>query len=147
MLLTLPFLVVIGLGLPLLVWSSARALSSPDSASTPMPSARAMAVQVLAVQALVFGLAWLATVGAKLLVPWRSLFTPVTVLIATAVVAGGLSLAWLEARRPLGPRDVVRKALRRVSATEPAWLAATIAAALTEEFAYRGVLTALLPME
>lgn len=141
---TLPFLVVIGLALPFLAWSSARRLSSPDSRSTAMPSARVIAVQVLVVQALVFLLAWLAMVGAQLSVSWRSTFTPVTVLIATTVVAGGLVVAWLEGRRPLGPRDVLRTQLRRVAATEPVWLGATIVAALAEEFAYRGVLSALL---
>jgi membrane protease YdiL (CAAX protease family) len=68
----------------------------------------------------------------------------VVLLAAAATLAVSLAAAWLEARRPLPPHEVTRRALRSVGPTDPVWSGVALVAGFVEEFAYRGVLTALL---
>jgi len=103
-----------------------------------------MAAQLLVLQLLVFALAWSAMAASDLSLSWLGNITTQAVVIAAAVAAGSLLMAKLEARRPLGPHELVRKKLRGSSLTEPMWLVAMFAAAFAEEFVYRGVLTSLV---
>lgn len=144
MLLIVPFLLVVGVALPVLAWSSHRWLRTTDATQAALPSARALAWQTIVVQALVAGLASLAVWGGGLNVIWPSRLTVTGVLTAIGIVGVALVVAWLEGRRPLGPGNELRCTLRSVGATDPVWLLATTAAAVSEEFAYRGVLTEVL---
>jgi membrane protease YdiL (CAAX protease family) len=103
-----------------------------------------MAIQTLVLQGVVFGLALLASLAADLELTWRSVITATTSLAAVAVVSGAVFGAWLEARQPLGPRDSLRFKLRKVAAGNPLWITVTVVAGSVEEYAYRGVLTAVL---
>jgi membrane protease YdiL (CAAX protease family) len=144
MIFALPFLVVVGLALPLLSLSSYRRSLSVDPASEAGLPIRAIAIQIFVVQAVVLSLALLASFGADLALAWSSAFTLTAWLSAIMVSAGAVFVAWLEARTPLGPRDSLRRKLRQVAASNPIWIALTVVAGGVEEYAYRGVLTAIL---
>lgn len=108
------------------------------------PSVRALTVQILVIQTVVLGLARLASSGAALSLTWRSTLTPLIALETILLLVGVLFLAWLEARKPLDPRDTLRIRLRQIAVRDPIWIAVTLGAGFVEEYAYRGVLTALL---
>jgi membrane protease YdiL (CAAX protease family) len=144
MLAAIPFLVIVVVAMPVLAWVGYRAQRVPGTASVALPSARSMALQTIALQAVVGGTAWLAASGAGIAVSWRSILSAETVAVASLAVASALGFAWLESRRPLGPDEALRRRLRQVGALDPLWLATAIVAAVAEEFAYRGVLPALL---
>jgi membrane protease YdiL (CAAX protease family) len=144
LILALPFLIVVGLVLPLLSWSSYRRSLRAEPAPDATVSIRAMAIQIFIVQALVLGLALVASGAADLDLAWSSTLTVATVLSAGVAIAGAVFVAWLEARRPLGPHDTLRRKLRQVSASDPVWIAITVVAGSVGEYAYRGVLTAIL---
>jgi membrane protease YdiL (CAAX protease family) len=103
-----------------------------------------MALQTIVLQALVFGLAWLASAGTGITVSWQSRLGTLPLLATIALLALFTGVAWAEARRPLGARDVLRRKLRRASPADPVWLTLTLIAGIVEEYAYRGVLTAIL---
>jgi membrane protease YdiL (CAAX protease family) len=142
--LALPFLILIGLVLPLLAWNSHRQVTSSEVADDALPSLRALALQTIVLQTVVFGFAWLASASAGITVSWSSQLGPISLLGTIAVFALAMAVAWMEARRPLEPPDVLRRILWRASPTDPAWLTLTVVAGIAEEFAYRGVLTGLL---
>ena len=144
MVFALPFLVLVGFALPLLSWASYRRSLSVDPAPEAGLSLRAMTIQILVLQAVVLSLALLASFGADLALAGRSAFTVTTCLTAIMVIAGAAFVAWLEARKPLGPRDSLRRKLRQASASDPIWIAVTLVAGGVEEYAYRGVLTSIL---
>ncbi|WP_326534667.1 CPBP family intramembrane glutamic endopeptidase [Pseudorhodoferax sp.] len=128
----------------LLAWRSRRWLlrATPEEAEA-LPSLRALAVQTLLLQVLVLGAAWLAARGAGHDIAWRGQWSPSMLLLAGSILGATLLFAWLEAHKPLAPHDRLRRRLRQARATDPLWLAATAVAAVVEESAYRGVLTAL----
>jgi membrane protease YdiL (CAAX protease family) len=144
MLWTLPFLIVVGLVAPILAIASLRAAARTGSDPAQLPSSRAMAMQTLVAQGVILALAWLALRAPGILVAWRSRIDASTAGAAIAVVAASLLVASLEARRPLGPSDGLRKHLRSIRATDPWWLSVVVVASIGEEFAYRGVLTGIL---
>ncbi len=144
MLFTIPFLLAIGVVLPVLAWSSHRWLRTTKPTPEALPSAHALGLQTVLLQALIAGLAGLAVWGAGLNVTWLSSLTVASALIATGILVVALVVAWLEGQRPLGPGDEMRRTLRSVGATDPVWLLTVTAAAVSEEFAYRGVLTVIL---
>lgn len=139
----LPFLIVGGVLLPLLAWSSYRYLATDSAAPTSLPSLEAMAVQTIAVQAVVMALAWLALARIELPMSWASDLDAASLLATAVVVLAGLKMAQLEARRPLGPNETLRRKLRSAGLTK-LWTAAICAAAIGEEYAYRGVLFLLM---
>lgn len=143
MLWALPFLLVIGVLLPLLAWSSFRYLATESTAPASLPSPSAMALQAIAVQAVVFALAWLALVRNDLPLSWASEFDAASLVATAIVVLAGLKLARLEARRPLGPSERLRRRLRSTGLTK-LWFLAICSASIGEEFAYRGVLYLLM---
>jgi membrane protease YdiL (CAAX protease family) len=144
MLLAIPFLIVVGLALPVLAWLSYRAMSRTDSKSTDALSPRALAWQTLAVQAVVAGLAALAVWGGKIDVAWLSRVTLGSGLLTICILAAWLAMAWFEGRRPSGSKNELQRAFGNVSISDPVWLLATTSTAVSEEFAYRGVMTQIL---
>lgn len=139
----LPFLIVVGVLLPVLAWSTFRHLANESASTESLPSPEALAVQTIAVQAVVMALAWLALAHSELQLSWTSDTDWASIVAAAAVVLAGLKVAQLEARRPLGSGERLRRKLRGVGLTKW-WLAAIGAAAIGEEFAYRGVLFVML---
>ncbi len=139
----LPFLIVVGILLPWLAWSSYRHLASGSDAPESLPSPQALAAQTIIVQVVVAALAWLALAHSELTLSWSSDLNAAALVATVVVVLAGLGIAQLDARRPLGPRDRLRRKLRSVGLTR-LWLAAMGAAAIGEEFAYRGVLSLML---
>jgi membrane protease YdiL (CAAX protease family) len=144
MLLRLPFLLVVVVVLPALAWSSHRWAHSPGATDAAVPAIRVLGWQTVVLQTAVAGLAFLAIGGGEIEVIWWSSLTPRSGLLAVGLVAGALLVSWLEGRRPLGPHDSIRRRLREIRPTDPLWLLATVAAAVSEELAYRGVLTGLI---
>ena len=140
----LPLLLFTGVLLPLMALASRRRLMASDPGLEESLSTASLTLQALAVQIPVFFLAWLAASGTGIELSWRASVTPVTLLVTVAIVAGGLALAWLEGRRPRAANDALRQRLRQISPVDPAWLLVSVVAAVTEEFAYRGVLTLVL---
>lgn len=147
MLLMAPFLLVVGVVLPALAWSSYRWQRTSAVSPADLLSPRALAWQTVALQALVAALALLALWGGGIKVVWVSRLSAASILTTLGIVGLALAAAWWEARRPLAAGDELRRTLRRVSATDPVWLLATAAATISEELTYRGVLTqALSPL-
>lgn len=140
------FLLVVGVGLPVLAWLSYRWQRAAAVAPADLPSPRALAWQTVGLQLLVAGLALLAQWGGGIKVVWLSRLSAASGLMALGIVVAALGAAWWEARRPLAARDEWRRTLRRVGAADPVWLLATAAAAIAEELTYRGVLTQALSM-
>lgn len=141
----LPFLVVSLLAVPLLAWRSRRWLqqsSSRDEAA--LPSTRALTLQTLVLQGMMAGLAWLAAWSTNVRVHWWAVWSPTDVLLAAGVLAIALLFAMREARCAVASTDPLRQRLRQIHITDPWWITAAIAAAIAEEYCYRGVLTALL---
>jgi membrane protease YdiL (CAAX protease family) len=144
-----PLLIVVGILLPGVAIVSRRASARASESETgaepsELPSTNALALQSLVLQAFVSGLASLALRAPGVAVTWRSETTIASVTAGGAVVLVALVAAWIEARKPLGPDEGLRRRLRSLRATDPIWLAVIVAAAVGEEFAYRGVLTSLL---
>ena len=144
MLLSIAFLVMVGFVLPALSWSSHRSMGSPDTMKPALLSTRAIACQIVLVQAIVAGFASLAVWAAGLTVAWASRLTVAGVLTAIGIVGAASVVALVEGRRPLGRGTELRRLLRSVSPGDPVWLVATAVAAVCEEFAYRGVLVEIL---
>jgi membrane protease YdiL (CAAX protease family) len=140
------FLLLVGVVLPALAWSSLRWLRTTSAATEPtaLPSARALGWQTVVLQTLVAGVAGLAAWGGGLRINWLSRVTAAGVLTSLAILLVALAVAWLEGRRPLGSGNQLRRTLRSVGAADPVWLLATTIAAVSEELAYRGVLTDFL---
>ncbi len=144
MLLTLPFIITLGAILPLLAWQGLRHARADNTVNASAPTLRDIVIQLGIVQTVVAALAALAIYGAGLELNWRSSISLPTVVAALAALGCVLLLSLREARRPLGPDEVVRARLRKVAATDPAWIAVTVYAGFVEELAYRGVLLLLL---
>jgi membrane protease YdiL (CAAX protease family) len=142
--LALPFLVITGLVLPVLAWSSHRRQASAETTDEAVASLGAMALNTIILQAILAGLGWLAIEGMDIAVSWRSHLAPIPVLAAAGLVSLGLAMAWRESRRPDAEANVVQRTLRGASPASPAWLTTALVAGVGEEFAYRGVLTGLL---
>lgn len=136
----LPFVLLAGIGLPLLAAYSLRL----SARAAEMPSARALAWQSMLLQGAMVALASLATWGTGIDISWRGHMSWPIVMLAVSVLAMGLALAACEARWRLVSPDPLRQRLRQVHANDPHWLAAVTLASVAEEYCYRGVLTALL---
>ena len=144
LLFAIPFLLFLGIILPLLGLASLKHTATDRAGQNEVPSVRAIAAQLGILQTIVACLGLLAAHGVGLELVWSSAVTPVTLISSFAVLAGFVGLAFLEARRPLGPNEQIRAEMRKVSAGDPAWIGVTLYAGLIEEFAYRGVLTLIL---
>lgn len=144
MLFALPLFIILGLILPLLGWVSLRQTDADRKDQNEVPSVRAVAAQLAILQTLVACLALLAAYGVGLELAWLSEVSLVTLTASFTVLTGFVALAFVEARRPLSPKEKLRAELRKVSAREPAWIGVTLYAGVVEEFTYRGVLTLLL---
>lgn len=142
----MPFLIVVGLVLPMLVWANARHAKAHPVADEDLPSIGAMALQAIVLQATIFGLAWMAMSGMDVRLAWSSRLDPVSTLAAAGIVALGMAVVWADSRRRPDPSNVIGRVLARSSPAHPGWLALVIAAGITEEFAFRGVLTGLLTL-
>lgn len=146
MLLTLPFLSIVGLVLPFLAWINSRQAKAHPVDDEQLPSLGAMALQAIVLQGIIFGLAWLAASAAGIPISWPSRLGPVPILAAVGIVVVGMAVAWADSRRPPDPTNIIGRVLARSSAFAPQWLALMLAAGITEEFAYRGVLTGMLAL-
>ena len=144
MLLALPFLFVVVLALPALGWLGLRQARAGSAESIENVPVGAVALQIAVVQTFVAGLAALAVFGAGLEIPWGSELSPLTFGLAWLLFGAMVFVAFLEARRPLGPEEALRRRMRKISAGNPTWVGVTVYAGIVEEFAYRGVLTLLL---
>lgn len=144
MLLALPFLIVLGVVLPVLAWLSLRHAKVAHNEQAALPNVPEMVVQIIVLQTVVAGLAALAVYGIGLKLAWWSTLTPVTVSLALVALSGVLILTYFEAQERGSDIDKSRDTLRRISATDPRWIGATLYAGIIEEVAYRGVLTLLL---
>lgn len=140
---SIPFLAVVGFLLPFLAWSSHRHLSAESEAPAALPSADALAAQTIVVQVIVIALAWLALLRRDLSPSFASRIDATTLLGTCALVLAALKAAQLEARRLLGPSERLRRELRSAGLTTM-WFLAICAAAIGEEYAYRGVLFVLI---
>lgn len=144
MLLSLPFLIVLGVLLPLFGYLGLMHSKAGAENTSPAPTTVQIVIQLCVLQTIVVGLAVLAMYGAQVRVGWLPVISIHTVLVAITVLGIVVLLSLFEARRPLGPNEQVRARLREVSARDPAWIGGTIYAGIVEELAYRGVLTLLL---
>ena len=140
----LPLFIFLGIILPLLSWVSLRHTHADRKDQNELPSVRAIAAQLGILQTIIACLALLAAYGVGLELVWLSQVSLLTLLASFTVLTGFVALAYVEARRPLSPKEKLRAELRKVSAREPAWIGVTLYAGVVEEFTYRGVLTLLL---
>lgn len=145
MFLAIPFLLLVGVALPLMSWMSFRLSRKRESNIHPSSiEFRVIAVQTFLLQTAVAGLALLAAYGINLELAWQSDITVQTATASLAVLFGFIAVAIFEARRKLDRSERIRAELRKVRATDPMWVSVTLVAGFVEELAYRGVLTLLL---
>lgn len=142
--LALPFLLLVAIILPLLGWLSLRHRTRLTEDEAAALSTRGMITQLLALQTIVGGLAWLALYGTGLSLTWWSDLSAMPVLVCLGVWLVFVVIAVKEANRPLARQDRWRAELRKTAASDPVWIGVTLYAGIVEEFAYRGVLTLTL---
>jgi membrane protease YdiL (CAAX protease family) len=144
MLLSIPFFIMVVLVLPVMAWLSLRQSRAVSPKQVEQMSLRSITIQLVIFQGTVGGLAALAMYGAGLEISWGTEVSPFVFGVSWLTLGVFLAVALIEARRPLGPEDAIRRRLRKISAGNPDWLGVTVLAGVVEEFAYRGVLTLLL---
>lgn len=139
MILAFLYLSVVCIAIPYLAWSSYRHLSSEGQIGEKAPTPRLLATQALVVHGVVLGLATACAATEQLEITWFSIPERGSLIAAVVVVATFISIARLEAKRPLASHEVLRRQLRR-SGLSKIWLVTMVVAAVAEEYAYRGVL-------
>ncbi len=141
--LTLPFLALVGMLLPILAWLGLRKQREPD-AGRDFADLRTVVLQIGGVQTLLLATGIVAVVGSGIRPGWMPVVSVQTIGLGIVVLAVVLTLSTFESTRPPDPANLVREALRSLPAFHPAWIAVTVYAGVVEEFAYRGLLTQLL---
>ena len=139
MLWVVPFLALVGVLLPLMAVASARGTQDVQQ----LPSRTAIYIQLLVVQGLVGGSAALAVYGVDVPIEWGARLEAGTIGPAVGVVAFTLLVATVLSRSGASNDDLVRLLSPKSGSDWLMWSAAMLAAAVVEEFAYRGVLTDL----
>lgn len=138
------FLLFVGVLLPLGAWSSRSKSTADPPTDAELPSVRALALQAIIVHTVTFVLAWVAASAAGVTVAWNSSWEPIAVLAAIGVFALGMLVAWLDAKRPADPNNVVGRTLEKTKLADPTLVAMLLSAGIAEEFVYRGALTSVL---
>jgi membrane protease YdiL (CAAX protease family) len=140
MLWALPFVLVTVIAFPAIAVINARH-SRNTSIESVTPTA--LYLQLLLIQAVLAGLAALAQRGADVPIGWSARVAPDTVVPAIGLLGVAVILAvWF--REPAGSAPEISHLLAPKSGRDWAlWTAAMVAAAVAEEFAYRGTLFAL----
>lgn len=142
--LAIPFLLVVVIAIPILVYMESRKADAPTGdAPAPPPARTTLYVQIIVNQAIIAGLAWLALYGAGLKINWLGQFRFETVLIAVGAVVAALVLALWLSRREVSDPTVPLALMPRSPSDWALWLMVMAVAAVGEEFVYRGVLFGL----
>ena len=144
MLLSIPFLILTVIFLPFMAWMSLQQSRKATPESVEKMTVRSISIQIVVTQAIVAGLAALAMYGAGIEISFGAEISPFTFGVGWLTLGVFLTIAFFEARRPLGEDELIRRRLRKISAGNPDWIGVTVLAGIMEEFAYRGVLTLLL---
>ncbi len=135
-----PFLLVAVVAFPALAVLNSR---QSQQASLETVSRTALYLQLLVIQVILAVLGAVAVYGADLRVAWHARVDPSTLAASAGLLALAVMLSlWLRDPRKSSP-ELGKLLVPRMPSDWALWIAGMLAAAIVEEFAYRGVLFAL----